>query len=48
VVSPGPTTQQFFDIVFVIVVASLVLQGWTIPLVSKLLKVTDDGDKKAD
>ncbi len=30
VVTPGPVTLDFFNIVFVVVVASLVLQGWTV------------------
>lgn len=39
VISPGPTTESFFNIVFVIVIASLLLQGWTIPLVADWLGV---------
>jgi cell volume regulation protein A len=45
VVSPGPTSADFFNIVFVIVVASLVLQGWTIPAVARLLGVTEQPDR---
>ncbi len=30
VITPGPIQVEFFNIVFVIVVASLVLQGWTV------------------
>jgi len=39
VISPGPVTVTFFNIVVVIVIASLILQGWTIPLVARWLKV---------
>lgn len=39
VISPGPTTEAFFNIVFVIVITSLLLQGWTIPLVARWLGV---------
>jgi len=39
VISPGPVTVSFFNEVFVIVIASLVLQGWTLSLVAKGLKV---------
>lgn len=39
VISPGPTTESFFNVVFVIVIASLLLQGWTIPLVARWLGV---------
>jgi cell volume regulation protein A len=34
-------TVAFFNVVVVIVIASLVLQGWTIPLVARWLKVED-------
>ncbi len=30
VITPGPVQTEFFNIVFVVVVASLVLQGWTV------------------
>ncbi len=30
VITPGPVETEFFNIVFVVVVASLVLQGWTV------------------
>ncbi len=46
VISPGDVSVSFFNIVFVIVVASLVLQGWTIPASARWLRVTsrrDDG-----
>jgi len=39
VISPGPVTVSFFNEVFVVVIASLVLQGWTISLAAKALKV---------
>jgi cell volume regulation protein A len=39
VISPGPITVDFFNEIFIIVIASLVLQGWTIPLAAKVLKV---------
>lgn len=39
VISPGPTTESFFNVVFVIVIVSLLLQGWTIPLVARWLDV---------
>jgi potassium/hydrogen antiporter len=39
VISPGPITVSFFNIVFVIVVVSLVLQGWTIALAARWLDV---------
>lgn len=39
VISPGPITASFFEQVFVVVIASLVLQGWTISLAAKSLKV---------
>lgn len=39
VISPGPVTVFFFNEVFVVVIASLVLQGWTISLAAKALKV---------
>jgi cell volume regulation protein A len=31
VASPGPIDDDFFNIVFLVVIASLLLQGWTIP-----------------
>jgi potassium/hydrogen antiporter len=39
VISPGPITVSFFNVVFVIVVVSLVLQGWTISAVAHWLGV---------
>ena len=40
VINPGPTNESFFNIVFVIVIASVLLQGWTIPLVARWLGVS--------
>ncbi len=37
VITPGPVTVEFFNIVFVVVVTSLLLQGSTISLVARLL-----------
>jgi cell volume regulation protein A len=39
VISAGPIAVDFFNEIFIIVIASLVLQGWTIPLAAKVLKV---------
>ncbi|MEQ8206626.1 MAG: potassium/proton antiporter [Woeseia sp.] len=39
VITPGPVTAEFFNIVFVIVVASLLLQGSTVGLAARLLRV---------
>jgi NhaP-type Na+/H+ and K+/H+ antiporters with a unique C-terminal domain len=43
VISPGPITEPFFEQVFVVVIASLVLQGWTISLAARMLKVEAQG-----
>lgn len=40
VVTPGPVTAEFFSIVFVIVVASLALQGSTIGIAARVLRIT--------
>ena len=37
VISPGPVTVDFFNIVFIVVIASLVLQGWTVPWLARRL-----------
>ncbi len=42
VISPGPIDVRFFNVVFVIVIASLVLQGWTIPVTARWLRLTVD------
>jgi cell volume regulation protein A len=39
VISPGPVTVHFFNEVFIVVIASLVLQGWTISIAARVLKV---------
>lgn len=39
VISPGPVTVEFFNEVFVVVITSLVIQGWSISLAAKILKV---------
>ena len=44
VISPGPVTVSFFNEVFVVVIASLVLQGWTISIAAKALKVEAGSD----
>jgi len=40
VISPGPVSSEFFNIVFIIVLASLIVQGWTVALAARWLKVT--------
>ncbi len=47
VISPGPVTDSFFNVVFVVVIASLVLQGWTISFAARLLKVEAPPDEQA-
>jgi len=37
VISPGPLSAGFFDVVFVVVVTSLFLQGWTISFAARKL-----------
>jgi NhaP-type Na+/H+ and K+/H+ antiporter len=39
VISHGPITIQFFNEVFIVVIASLVLQGWTISAAARVLGV---------
>lgn len=46
VISPGPVTVTFFNVVVVIVFASLLLQGWTIPWAARRLRV--QGESRAD
>jgi cell volume regulation protein A len=48
VISPGPIGEGFFDIVFVVVIASLFLQGWTISLAAKWLGLTDETPATAE
>lgn len=44
VISPGPVTVRFFNIVFIVVIASLTLQGWTLTFAARKLGV--DGSSK--
>jgi len=44
VVSPGPVDVDFFNIVFMVVIASLVLQGWTIPWLARRLDLEARAD----
>ena len=39
VISPGPVTVAFFETVFIVVIASLVLQGWTVPWLARRLEL---------
>ena len=49
IITPGPVSVAFFNIVFVIVVTSLVVQGWTIAPVARLLGVSaSPGDEKPE
>ncbi len=41
VITPGPVQVEFFNIVFVVVVMSLLLQGSTVSPVARLLKLSD-------
>lgn len=41
VMSPGPVDVNFFIVVFMVVIASLVLQGWTIPWLARRLDLDD-------
>lgn len=43
VITPGPITVEFFNIVFVVVVASLLLQGSTIALAARWLRLAPSG-----
>jgi cell volume regulation protein A len=40
VISPGPLTPHFFNLVFIMVVASLIVQGWSIGAAGRLFGVT--------
>ncbi len=42
IVTPGPVSVEFFNVVFVIVVASLVVQGWTIAPSARWLGLVTD------
>jgi NhaP-type Na+/H+ and K+/H+ antiporter len=44
VVSPGPIGVNFFNVVFMVVIASLILQGWTIPWLARRLDLEAGGD----
>jgi len=46
VISPGPVTVEFFNIVFVVVIVSLVLQGWTIAPMARWLRVTGEPPRR--
>lgn len=41
VVSPGPVGVNFFNLVFLVVIASLVLQGWTLPWLAHRLDLVE-------
>ncbi|WP_462330388.1 potassium/proton antiporter [Thiohalocapsa halophila] len=47
VLSPGPVATDFFNIVFLVVIASLVLQGWTIPWLARRLDLEAPPDQAA-
>lgn len=47
VITPGPVGVEFFNTVFVVVVVSLVLQGWTISPIARLLKLDTPLELKA-
>ncbi|MDJ0871010.1 MAG: hypothetical protein QNJ87_04525 [Gammaproteobacteria bacterium] len=47
VISPGPVTLSFFNTVFVIVIVSLVLQGWTIPVVARWLDLAAEEEPES-
>lgn len=48
VITPGPVSLEFFNIVFVVVVASLLLQGSTIQLLARRLGLTASESGKGD
>ncbi len=51
VISPGPITPDFFNLVFIMVGASLFIQGWTVSPAGRLFKIEastqETDDKKA-
>lgn len=47
VVSPGPIDVNFFNVVFMVVIASLVLQGWTIPWLARRLDLEVAGEAES-
>jgi len=48
VVAAVPGSRQVFNVVFVVVVVSVLLQATTLPLMARLLGVQDDGDNDSD
>jgi cell volume regulation protein A len=48
VISPGPVNVHFFNQIFIVVIASLVLQGWTISFAAKKLGVEARPPLKVD
>ena len=48
VITPGPVTIEFFNGVFVIVVVSLIAQGWTIAPLANFLKLKDQAEQAED
>jgi cell volume regulation protein A len=48
VITPGPVTIEFFNGVFVIVVMSLIAQGWTIAPLANFLKLNEQAGQDAE
>jgi len=48
VITPGPVTIEFFNGVFVIVVTSLIAQGWTIAPLASILKLNENAEQDAE